>query len=261
MIRNTFSILNGIGEKLERKLWSQGILTWDGFLGAPDITCISARKKTFFDESLSSALDALSHADAAYFARTIKRREHWRLYDIFKEESACLDIETNGFMPGSGGVVTVVGIYDGFDYKCFIRDENLTAEGIMAEISRYKYLITFYGSGFDIPYLMRVMPELQLDIPHFDICLGTRRLGFRGGLKKLESAMGIVRDESVKEMDGYDAVKLWEHARRGSAEALEVLKLYNREDTVNLSALAGIVYQQLREQTGIEHYLKHSYIS
>ncbi|KPK45149.1 MAG: hypothetical protein AMK74_04050 [Nitrospira bacterium SM23_35] len=255
MIRNTFSILNGIGDKLERKLWGAGILTWDKFIGAPDITFISAHKKTFFDESLSSALNALDHADAAYFARAIKRRDHWRLYDIFKEESACLDIETNGFMPGSGGVVTVIGIYDGFDYKCFIRDENLTAESVMEEISRYKYLITFYGSGFDIPYLLRAIPGLKFDIPHFDVCFGTRRLGFRGGLKRLESELGIARDEIVKDMNGYDAVKLWEHAQRGSSDALKILKLYNKEDTVNLYAIAGIVYQRLRTQTGIEHYL------
>jgi hypothetical protein len=255
MIRNTFSILNGIGEKLERKLWGSGILTWDDFIGCSDITCINPHKKVLFDTSLSSARDALDNADAGFFACTVKRRDHWRLFDIFKEESACLDIETNGLMPGSGGVVTVVGIYDGFDYKCFVRHENLAAEDIMEEISRYKYLITFYGAGFDIPYLLRAMPGLKFDIPHFDICFGTRRLGFRGGLKRLESELGIARDETVKDMDGYDAVKLWEYAQKGSSDSLELLKLYNKEDTVNLSAIAEIVYRRLRLQTGIEEYL------
>lgn len=256
MIRNTFSILNGIGEKLERKLWSDGVLTWDEFINSSDITFISAQKKAVFDNALAAALNALDHADAEYFAHTIKRRDHWRLFDIFKEESACLDIETNGFMPGSGGVVTLIGIYDGFDYKCFIRNENLTAGNLMEEISRFKYLITFYGAGFDIPYLLRAMPDLKFDIPHFDVCFGTRRLGFRGGLKKLESELGIARDEMVKDMDGYDAVKLWEYVQRGSSDAMELLKLYNREDTVNLYAIAEFVYQQLRHQTGIEQYLK-----
>ena len=125
MIRNTFSILNGIGEKLERKLWSSGILTWDEFIDATDINYIKADKKAVFDESLSSALNALESSDAGYFAHAIKRRDHWRLFDIFKQEAAYLDIETNGFMPNSGGIVTVIGIYDGFEYKCFIQNENL----------------------------------------------------------------------------------------------------------------------------------------
>jgi uncharacterized protein YprB with RNaseH-like and TPR domain len=56
-------------------------------------------------------------------------------------------------------------------------------------------------------------------------------------------------------MNGYDAVKLWEYAQRGSSDSLELLKLYNKEDTVNLFTIAEIVYQRLRLQTGIDDYL------
>jgi uncharacterized protein YprB with RNaseH-like and TPR domain len=255
MIRNTFSILNGIGEKLERKLWRNGILTWRDFLGSSDIGFINPYKKGGFDECLTSSLKALENSDAAYFASTIKRREHWRLFHIFRGDTACLDIETNGLMPGSGGIVTVVGLYDGFDYQCFVQGENLTAENLKKELLRYKYLVTFYGAGFDVPFLMRSIPDLKFDIPHFDVCFGSKRLGFKGGLKKLESEVGIMRDESVKGMNGYDAVKLWEHALRGSKEAMELLKLYNKEDTVNLFTIADIVYRRLRSLTGIEEYL------
>ena len=92
-------------------------------------------------------------------------------------------------------------------------------------------------------------------MPHFDLCFGARKLGFRGGLKKLEREFGIQREDAVTGIDGYEAVKLWEFARRGSSEALDLLKLYNREDTVNLFNLAIRLYNGLREQTGIEDYL------
>jgi len=255
MIRNTFSILNGIGERLEKRLWRTGILTWDDFISARDIGFISPCKKEGFDELLHSSLSALGHADAEYFAGTVRRREHWRLFDIFRGQAACLDIETNGFMPESGGFATVVGIYDGFDYKCFVKDETLTAENLRKEFSRYKYLITFYGTGFDVPFLMRAMPDLTFDIPHFDICFGARKLGFKGGLKKLEVDIGIKRNEAVRDFDGYYAIKLWEAASRGSREALELLKIYNREDTVNLFEIAEVIYERLRAQTGIEEFL------
>ena len=255
MIRNTFSILNGIGERLERRLWRNGILTWDDFLDAPDISFISPVKKEGFDDRLSSSLRALDRDDAEYFAYTIRRREHWRLFDIFKGEAACLDIETNGFMPGSGGYTTVAGVYDGFDYKCFVKDENLTSENLRKELSRYRYLITFYGTCFDVPFLMRSMPDLKFNIPHFDLCFGARKLGFKGGLKKLEIEIGIKRDEAVRDMDGYGAIKLWESAGKGSSEALELLKIYNREDTVNLFGIAEVIYERLRAQTGIEEFL------
>jgi uncharacterized protein YprB with RNaseH-like and TPR domain len=256
VIINTFSILNGIGEKLEKRLWRSGILNWDDFINTSEVHFITPHKKNSFDEHLSTALIKLNDGDATFFTHTIRRREHWRLFDTFKEEAACLDIETNGLMPESGGYVTMVGIYDGYDYRYFMKDINLSAENLRREISRYKFLITFYGSIFDIPFLKKSMPDLMFDIPHFDICFGARRLGFKNGLKKLEVDLGIERHESVRGLNGYDAVKLWEHARRGSNEALDLLITYNKEDTVNLSKIAKILYQRLRAKTGIEDFLK-----
>jgi len=255
MIRNTFSILYGIGEKLERKLWRSGILTWNDFINASDLHFISHHKKKEFDQCLSSALREIESANAVYFAETVKRREHWRLFDTFKGEAICLDIETNGFMPESGGYVTMIGIYDGFDYKCLVRGIDLTPENLKRKLSGYKYLITFYGAAFDIPFIMRSMPGLNFDILHFDLCFGSKRLGFNGGLKKLEMDIGIERHEMVKGMNGYDAVMLWEQAKNGSDEALALLTLYNKEDTVNLYKIADVIYQKLRSQTGIDEYL------
>jgi len=256
MIRNTFSILNGIGERLERKLWKGGILTWDDFIDASDINFINPNKKLIFDERLSSASRELDNANAGYFAGTVKRREHWRLFDVFKGEAVCLDIETNGFMPDKGGYVTVVGMYDGHDYKSFVKGNGLTPENLKKELSGYRYLITFYGSAFDIPFIMRTMPDIEFDIPHFDLCFGARKLGFQGGLKRLESAIGIERHEAVRGMNGYDAVKLWEYAKNGSTEALDLLIMYNKEDATNLFNIADIIYQRLRIRTGIEEYLQ-----
>ncbi|MBE0427028.1 MAG: ribonuclease H-like domain-containing protein [Nitrospirae bacterium] len=256
MIKNTLSILNGIGEKLEKKLWGSGIISWNDFIDSPDLKFISPCKKRMFDDFLISALQELDRSNSVYFSTNLKRREHWRLYNTFKPEAVCLDIETNGLMPDNGGYVTLIGIYDGFDYRCLVHGANLTPENLNSEISGYKYLITFYGAIFDIPFLKRSMPEIKFDIPHFDICFGSKRLGFKGGLKKLEAELGIKRHEAVSGMDGYDAVKLWEHAKRGSKEALELLKIYNMEDTVNLFKIAEIIYNGLRLQTGIDEYLQ-----
>ena len=255
MIRNTFSTLNGIGERLERRLWRSGILTWDDFINTSDLNFMRPDKKSLFDEQLSFALRELIDSNAMYFASTISRREHWRLFDIFKENAVCLDIETNGLPPNRGGYVTLVGIYDGKDYKFFIRGKNLTVKAVNEELSKYKYLITFFGSVFDIPFLKVSMPDLKFDVPHFDICFGSKRLGFKGGLKRLETDLGIERQEAVRGLNGYDAIWLWEYARRGSSETLELLKMYNKEDTVNLFKIADIIYQRLRVQTGIEEYL------
>lgn len=255
MIKNTFCILDGIGEKLEKRLWKQGILTWEDFTDADELLGLSSERKRFFDESLFQNIGELNTGNATYFDKRIKRREHWRLFDFFKDNAICLDIETNGLQPNSGGYATLVGLYNGYDYKCLIRGEDLTTENLNKELEGYKYLITFYGAAFDIPFLLRTFGGVKFDIPHFDLCFASKRLRLQGGLKKLEQDLGIERDESVKGLDGYDAVKLWELARRGSAEALDILIKYNKEDTINLMQIAFILYERLRLSTGIEEYL------
>ncbi len=257
MIRNTFTILDGIGQRLERRLWREGILTWTHFLDT-NPSFISPQRKKYFDEILVFAGSELNEGNAGYFASAVKRYEHWRLYDVFKNDSVCLDIETNGLPPNSGGYVTLVGMYNGEGYKCFVRGENLTADALNEEFSKHKYLITFFGSVFDIPFLKSYFRGLRLDIPHFDLCFGARRIGLRGGLKKLEPYFGIQRQDEVKDMDGYDAVLLWQEAERGCCRALDLLMKYNREDTVNLFDIADTIYRRLKTLTGIEEYLGSS---
>lgn len=256
MIRNSFCILDGIGEKLERRLWSEGILNWADFISSDRVLGFSPERKQLFDDALTVYSAELQSGNAPFFAGRIKRREHWRLYDIFKPGAVCLDIETNGYQPGSGGYITVVGLYDGYEYTSLVRGENLTAENLQRALQPYTCLITFYGASFDVPFILRSFNGgVSFDIPHFDLCFAAKRLGFKGGLKRLETELGIGRDDDVKGLDGYDAVRLWEHARAGSEEARALLIKYNREDTVNLMGIASTIYERLRLSTGIEAYL------
>ncbi len=256
MIENTFSIVNGIGERLERHIWRNGIFTWDDFINADFIPGISYEKKSYSDSILLKFSNALEKRDSRFFYSSVKKREHWRLFSTFKDKAVCLDIETNGREPGYGGYVTVIGFYDGVEYSCMVRGKNLNLENIQRIIDQYDCLITFYGSAFDIPFLLKEFPNLRFDIPHFDLCFSARRLGLKGGLKKLERYFGIKRDETVEGLSGYDAVLLWQMWRKGSREALELLLEYNREDTLNLMRLADIIYRLLRESTGIDQYLR-----
>lgn len=254
MIRHTFSILQGIGEKLEKRLWHQGILTWDDFLRAKNIDHIGVERKQIYDEALYEAQRNLKDLNAAYFSRLLKLKEHWRLFEEFKGYIIALDIETNGFPCYAGGEVTLVGLYDGFDYKALIRGSGLSSESLERELSGYKLLLTFYGSVFDLPFLREKL-GITFSGVHFDLCFGFKRVGFKGGLKRIEQLLEIHRDESVKGFDGYDAVRLWEEARGGHDEAWELLLTYNKFDTINLFELADILYDKLKTQTGINQFL------
>lgn len=254
MIQHTFSLLDGIGERFERHLWRRGILTWDDFCSCDEILGINPLRKNSYDSQLMDLSNALLKGNSEFFASVMKRSEHWRLFEEFGDEAVCLDIETNGLHFKDGGYITLIGLYDGFDWKYLLRGENLTPQNLYRELSGYKYLITFSGTIFDMPFIANSFPNLKINIPHFDLCTASRKLGIKGGLKKIETLFDIPRDDSVRGFNGYDAVRLWRNFQKGSPEARELLLTYNMQDTINLLTLANIFYKMMRNHSGIDNY-------
>ena len=182
MIRHTFSILPGIGETLEKRLWRSGILTWEDSLAAGGIEFLSAEKKRLYDAMLSNALQHLARNDVYFFARNLKHSDHLRLFRLLRDTAVALDIETNGAAACDGGCVTVAGLSDGFHYKALVKGRDLNRDTLAEELSRCRLLITFIGSVFDLPYICDIY-GLSIAIPHFDLCFSGRKAGFAGGLK------------------------------------------------------------------------------
>ena len=252
MIHHTFSILQGIGDRTERDLWSRGLLTWDDFRSAPSVRGLSASRKDWYDTLLARAAEHLEAGDADYFGRLMSTGDHWRLFDAFRGRVVCLDIETSGLSPDAGGYVTMVGLYDGSEFTALTRGRDLSAESVMERLDGCGLLVTFFGASFDVPFLLKTLPGVEFAMPHFDLCFGARRIGMKGGLKKIEPLFGIERGAETEGMDGYDAVRLWQ---QGTPEAIDKLIAYNREDTVNLMTIAPVLYERLRESTGILEHL------
>ncbi|MBU7013949.1 MAG: ribonuclease H-like domain-containing protein [Theionarchaea archaeon] len=244
MIENTFILLDGIGEVTERNLWRNDVVTWEDFLSMRRIEKMSVIRKKKYDGQLMKAQDRLEKGNSAYFSRKLHYKEHWRLYEKWKEETCFLDIETMGLYHG----ITVVGIYSSKGYRSFVRGINLEKGLLEEELRQYKILATFYGRAFDMPFIEREL-GICVDVPHIDLCFTGKKIGLKGGLKKVEVQVGISREEDVCGLDGLDAVRLWNLYTRGDEEALDLLIRYNEADTVNLKTLADIMYNRLKEET------------
>lgn len=250
MIEKTFSILPGIGPETERRLWEEGILTWPDFLERPSVPHIPPFRKPLLDAELERWLKALEERDAPFFFRHLPQKEHWRLFPAFREEALYFDIETTGLSPYLS-LVTVVGLYEGRRYIALVRDIDLHPEVLYDYFDSAKLFVSFFGARFDIPFLRRHFPALPLERPHFDLCLSGRRVGLKGGLKRVERALGIKRDPEIEDMDGTDALLLWlSYERTGDKRALELLLRYNEADVCNLELLAEEVYRRLSEKFG-----------
>jgi uncharacterized protein YprB with RNaseH-like and TPR domain len=183
-----------------------------------------------------------------HFRHKLRQRHAWRALDAFPESTAYLDIETNGTSEPDN--ITMVGLADTNGFRCFIKGENL--ESFRDAISRYSVIVTFFGTGFDIPVIEKHFTHIQLDQIHIDLCPLFRSLGVRGGLKKIEKQFDIQRSEETDGLTGYDAVLMWRRHLRGQSGILERLVSYNREDCVNMIPLAGHALRMMRNHVKMD---------
>ena len=246
MLERTFIHIPGIGPKTERRLWGAGIERWADFIAAAPHARqaglpMSAARAGLVARELEECDSCLRDGDHAYFGRALPPSEQWRAYDAFKTKTAYVDIETTGL--GGPAYITVIGLYDGLRTRTYIAGENL--DEFPDDIARYSLLVTYNGATFDLPFIQRAFPDLTLDQLHVDLRHALGRLGLRGGLKKVETKLGLERDERVAGLDGFDAVRLWHEYLDGSDESLETLVLYNTADIENLEILMEHAYSRL----------------
>jgi hypothetical protein len=244
MLRQTFLHIPGLSERRERILWRRGIWTWDDLLADPHSSGLPLPLLDDARVILQLSQEALQRGDIYFFAQHLPTREHWRLFGEFQGVTAYLDIETGSIGHGRQGI-TVIGLYDGQEFRSFVHGRNLHT--FEQHVRRYDLLVTFNGKSFDVPVI-----ERDLGIPIYqsqiDLKVLLHRLGYQGGLKRIERQWGIVRDDEVLGLTGFDAVVLWEQYRRGDPAALERLLAYNRADVVNLEVLMQRGYAMARDR-------------
>ena len=246
MLEQTFIHIPGIGQKTERELWQSGIRSWDDFtaiLRPP--TPIGRALRRRLEDYIPQSIEAVKNRDAGFFARLSALGEAWRLFPEFASQCVFLDIETTGLSPVFD-TVTMVGLFDGHRYEVFIDGQNL--QDLPSRLKKYSVVVTFNGAGFDLRFLRITFPDLELPPIHIDLRWVTRRLGYRGGLKSIEKEFGISRDESVEDVNGFDATVLWSRYLRGDRAALQKLVTYNTEDVVHLKAIMEMAYDKLSKR-------------
>lgn len=205
MIQHTFIHIQGIGEITEKKLWEKGFQTWDDFLDNHQESGLEDQTSKAIIEQVHLSKKALLSYDHNFFENCFPNREKWRLFEYFKDYVGYLDIETTGLSPWDSDI-TVIGLYDGKKEQAFIMGDNL--HEFAEKIAKYKVIVTFNGARFDLPFIKQTL-GVRLDQIHIDLRYPLKRLGYFGGLKAIERTLGIDRPGDLKEVDGFEAVRLW----------------------------------------------------
>ena len=244
MLEATYIHCPGVGPQTERRLWEAGAFTWRDYLSLESELAVIRRARPILTPLVCESVDRLARSDFAWFGRALPQREHWRAYPAFRDRTVFLDIETTG--GPDGGVVTVVGVHDGETLRQFVRGVDL--EKFPDTIADAAVIVTFFGTGFDLPVLRSAF-GMQFPQLHVDLCYLLKRLGHSGGLKQVERQLGITRSHATGGLSGFDAVRLWWRWRRGDRDALDLLLAYNAEDVLNLKRLLEIAFPAILVRT------------
>lgn len=246
LLECTYLHAQGIGRQTEVRLWQAGATDWNAYQAHPDTAWpLTAAQRALLTPMVAESQTRLDTEDYAWFAKQLPPSEHWRAITAFGHRLAFVDIETNGGM--SAGDLTVVGVFDGYRMRQYVQGHNL--EQFPEAIEDAAVLVTFFGTGFDIPFLRRAFPQMPLPQMHVDLCYLWKRLGVKGGLKRIEQQMGIQRSNATSGLSGLDAVRLWREYKRGRERSLETLLAYNADDVRNMSELLAEGYRRLARHT------------
>ena len=245
MLRHTFLHLPGVGHTTERKLWADGVCTWDDAAQLIRCSLTTSRALTHkLQTYLPQTVRAVQERNTAFFGRLAGFGESWRLFSEFAGDCVYVDIETTG-LSAAYDDITVVGTSDGKNFKVFVKGDNL--RDLASELKKHSVAVTFNGSGFDLPFLRKSFAK-SIPLVQIDLRWVAYKLGYRGGLKEIERKLGIKRPKRIADMDGFDAISLWQQYRRGDKHALERLIEYNRSDVMNLKGMMQHCYDRLLDQ-------------
>ncbi|MFH0953684.1 MAG: ribonuclease H-like domain-containing protein [Verrucomicrobiota bacterium] len=241
MLTRTFLHIQGIGETTERKIWRSGIQGWHDFVTAHDRGDLRGRR---IESAIRDVVESIRQYDSGrwdYFDKSLPSHHKWRGFGDLGDQALYLDIETTGM--GGEDEITVIGTYDGKEAKSFVAGDNLNEA--IGEIENHPLIVTYNGAQFDLPVIRRQFRCNLFNHIHIDLRFPLRRLGYVGGLKRIEEAFGIERSARTKGLDGWDAVRLWREYEHGHDAALDLLLEYNREDIKNLEPLMHFVFREM----------------
>jgi uncharacterized protein len=237
MLERTFQHLPGIGPRGEERLWNTGIKDWNAFLKSERIDGIRTERKIMLDRWLRADRMAFERGEWNRFCTWPLRLHHRALPHL--ERIVYLDIETYGVKDHR---VAIIALSDGVHVRLlngFCVDRSL----IEPILNDAEAIVTYNGSRFDLPYLTRAY-HLRTDAFVIDLEPLARRAGYIGGLKHIETQLGIERARTLR---SGDPLALW-RAYRASADEhyLELLTEYVEQDVLTLPILLDRLIPSVR---------------
>lgn len=155
---------------------------------------------------------------------------------------AYLDIETSG-MKADRGTVIAIGLLMGGEpevrFAGPFEEETQLLEWLRDKLEGCELIVTWYGSGFDIPFLATraLVHDIDLtklsEIPMLDLCEWSKGSLLLSSYS-LESVARFLGISWSKEFRGTEILALFKLVERGDTEAQRLIVEHCKEDIVML---------------------------
>jgi len=166
---------------------------------------------------------------------------------------AYLDIETISKKADEGMIIAIGLLTDDEPEVRFadsLEEERRTLEWLRDKLEGCEMLVTWYGSGFDIPFLSTraLVHNVNLtkltEIPMLDLCQWSRAnlLLSSYSLESVARFLDISGGKGFKEFRGTDILALFKLVDRGDLEARKLIVEHCKEDIVVLK----LVHERLK---------------
>ncbi|MGL1901924.1 MAG: ribonuclease H-like domain-containing protein [Fibrobacterales bacterium] len=255
MINQTFQHCKGIGPVTEEKVLHAGFSRWEDILEKPDSLPVGGKVKDSLMQMTEQSIYALESDDIQFFVDSFAPSQHWRILDRYFSKASYFDIETTGFSNYESDISCIVCMHKG-ELHTFVRDKNL--DDFLDLLEDVELLVSFNGTSFDVPFVVNSFHIPEIPCPHVDLRWICYHAGITGGLKSIEKQLNIQRPKHLQEVDGFEAIYLWENWKRyQDHQSLNKLIQYCQYDVRSLATVASKVMTKVRPKPEIHSLHTH----
>ncbi len=235
MINTSFLHFKGIGKANLKIISEFGNTTWFEVLDNIEKIPFNDKKKSELVLEIENSIQKLEQDDLEFFSTKLHPKEKWKVLEENFSRACFFDIETNGQNYGDN-ITLIICYYKNRVYQ-FLNGDNL--DSFLDFLEDVKLLVSFNGTSFDIPMIKNYFRIPKLEIAHIDLRWLSYQIGLKGGLKKIETKLGIKRSDSIDGLNGLDAIYLWiDWKNYQNRNSLEKLIEYCTQDVISLEILA-----------------------
>jgi len=247
LIEGALIHLPGIGEKRSQRLLANGKDSWEALLGEDMGIFGNGQQKVKLQKAVRKCRKALKEGNVGFLIKQLKPRDHWRILAAYIDEISFFDIETTGL--GYESEISVIVCLHRGKLHTFVNGQNL--DDFLLLLDEVKILGSFNGGSFDIPQIKTFFHIPDLECPHLDLRWITFHSGWSGGLKAIESQVGIHRPFDLSGVDGDEAQILWyEWEKTRNESSYKKLLRYCAADVISLSLLSYKILEQKKLKRG-----------